>query len=123
MIRIKFFVKTEEELTSCEVAVTKVRKPLVSLFYKNYANNNYKRRIFSEDGLVITRLECSFYIDRVYKPKCYREIVDLIFPGSEENVVNAEWTRLVKVEDYFRALHLGEKYFGRTILLEEQKLE
>ena len=65
LIRIKFYVKTEEELTSCGVAVTKVRDPLVSLLCRNYANNLYKRRIFSDNGLVITRLECSFYMSFV----------------------------------------------------------
>ena len=72
VIRIKFYVKTEEELTSCGVAVSKVRDPLVSLLCKNYENNQYKRRIFSDNGLVITRLECSFYIGRLHKPKCYK---------------------------------------------------
>ena len=70
-IRIKFYVKTEELLTSCGVTTTQTRDPMTFLLNHAKANYNYKRSIFSEDGNVITRLECSFYYSKLLIPSTY----------------------------------------------------
>jgi hypothetical protein len=46
-VRIKFYVKSEELLTSCGVATLNTKDPLVSLLVKEGSNSCYKRKMFS----------------------------------------------------------------------------
>ena len=46
-VRIKFYVKSEELLTSCGVATLNTKDPLVSLLGKVGINSCYKRKMFS----------------------------------------------------------------------------
>jgi hypothetical protein len=112
-------VKSEELLTSCGVSATNPRDPLPQLLGKSNTGCNYKRSIFSEEGKVITRLECTFYSSILLTPRYYRKIICSIFP--RKLVTKVKWAKQVNVADYFTTLHKGQKLFGRTIQLEDLK--
>jgi len=72
-------------------------------------------------GLVIGRLECTFYAEHLKNPDLYKEIIDDIFDGDNEESIITEYPcfRKVNVRDYFRELFHGEEKYGRVIYLEE----
>jgi|ETNmetMinimDraft_30_1059905.scaffolds.fasta_scaffold13875_3 D-alanine-D-alanine ligase-like ATP-grasp enzyme len=74
---MKFYVKSEELLTSTGVSVAQIRDPLTDLFY---SKNDYVRRIFSEDGHALTRLECSFYGCQLKEVCSYLRLISRIIP-------------------------------------------
>ena len=72
-------------------------------------------------GNVIGRLECTFYAEHLKKPDLYKEIIDEIFDGDNEESIITKYTcfRKVNVSDYFSILFHGEEEYGRVIYLEE----
>jgi len=52
-------------------------------------------------------------------PNLYEDIINKIYPCSEESLINLPCFYQVDIKDYFTILFEGEKKYGRTIFLED----
>ena len=59
--------------------------------------------------MVRSRLEVSFYGDKLKKVDLYEYIIKLLYPKSSINLIDYKYFREVKIEEYWKILHTGEK--------------
>lgn len=80
-MRLKVYCKTAEKLTSCGVSNQKICDPLTKLLltpdHNGYNQPQYKydRFVFSSKGFVDSRIEVSFYNDKLKNIDMYAKII------------------------------------------------